>query len=73
MRSTAVTTLNSWIEQTGLAGFSVFVEAEIFQDGLALENPNLRIEVGHVPLNIAKCKQLIYALYKFTVMLRKEK
>lgn len=42
MRLSAAQTLNTWVDQTGLA---VFVEAEILTDALKLENPILRAEV----------------------------
>ena len=42
LRATAATTLNAWVEQTGIP---IFVESEVFNEALQLENPNLRQEV----------------------------
>jgi len=42
VRQSAMQTLNTWVERTGLA---IFVEAEIMTDALKLENPILRAEV----------------------------
>jgi len=42
VRQSATQTLNTWVEQTGLA---IFVEAEIMTEALKLENPILRAEV----------------------------